>query len=257
MGEEKIPFRVGDVLKNALHWKQWMANDLRVLIQMGREEGLDKKSLQDLITHHLKTYDLVNQTFVFITGDNEDKLFDLPNIDYLQEILPSLSFDRDELDDVIEPMLELELESLSGELKDETIEDTSHNAGVNSSTENSSIDPEDDSNDQAMKTDSESDGLNHLEVEPEEQSVKPEDITDAFDGDEYNPDLSGDDIESIEDTMSESIVPKQYLPLTQATTDEIVSKLWSDISVDTIDIGHTETDVDNEGVEEQDAEHIN
>lgn len=112
---------VNDVLKNALDWKQWMADDLRLLIQTAKEETLSEAGKLNLIGHHLKTYQLVNNVFGLVTGSKDERLFDLPELEMLQEIVPELSALLVPTEDSeIEPMLELKLGELSGQLKDLT-----------------------------------------------------------------------------------------------------------------------------------------
>lgn len=120
MSDEK-KVSIDSILKNALHWKQWMADDLRILLNVSRNESLSDKALHRLIAHHLKIYTLVNQSFSYMIDSPETELFELPNLDYLKEILPSLDLTELNVEKIIEPMLELELDGLSRELRDETL----------------------------------------------------------------------------------------------------------------------------------------
>lgn len=106
---------IGEILKNALEWKQWMADDLRTLIKLRQEKGLDDLILLELMSHHLNTYNLLNTTFSMISGEEDNSLFDMPELELLQSIIPELTLPMLETD--IEPMLETKLDALSNELK--------------------------------------------------------------------------------------------------------------------------------------------
>lgn len=116
---------IGEILKNALEWKQWMADDLRTMIKLRQEKGLDNVILLELMSHHLNTYHLLNTTFSMISGEEDNSLFDMPEIELLQSIIPELTLPMVETD--IEPMLETKLDALSNELKNSvqqtTVED--------------------------------------------------------------------------------------------------------------------------------------
>lgn len=113
---------VNEVLKNALDWKQWMADDLRLLIKTAKEENTSETSMLNLINHHLKTYSLLNSVFGLVTGAPDDQLFDLPELELLQQAVPGLLADsqNDQSETDIEPMLELTLNELSGNLNELT-----------------------------------------------------------------------------------------------------------------------------------------
>lgn len=219
MGVEQRNISVRDMLKNALQWKQWMVDDLRLLIHLSETGDIDSDSLHALMTHHLQTYELVNQTYTFLTDDDEDKLFDLPNIEELKRILPTLDLTKDSKEDIIEPMLELELDDLSGDLHAEAKQDSFVEEPL---------------------------AVTDVEVEDDEDE---EDEPAADDVDEYE--IFVDDLELDEPIESVEFEKEQDLDSTNiktgVTTTDIVGKLWDNMSQSALvnnEVGEGDVEID-------------
>lgn len=268
MGEKKTFGSVGDLLKNALQWKQWLADDLRLLVQMKKDEEVGVEAFQELLTHHLQTYELVNQTYSFVTEDQDEPLFDLPNLEYLQKIIPTLDVDQEDIDRLIEPMLELELESLSSELKNEAEALTHNDDGVVAEDTEEDECPEEDSGRESDvdissdETMSESDDVvDESPSEDDYQAQEDKNPVEEIDEDDASihsipssldyfrvkrtlSDQPEDVLKKLEDEESER---KQH-----RRTEDIVSKLWDDVSSDlrvggsSEDKGEGDVDVDGE-----------
>lgn len=250
MGGEKTQLPVGDLLKNALQWKQWMADDLRLLIRMKRDDQLDEDALRELTTHHLKTYDLVNQLFSFVTGDNTEDgyLFDLPNVEYLLEVLPTLDVSEGDVDKMIEPMLELELDGLSQELRDASTQedaedDMSNNddqeptqdlndeetgdVDIESSEEKQdTIDEDDDAHfvdDVSIVNEDDDEEDKNSDIDNDNSVEESEGTSEDFSSEDFGVDFERQDdgdVSSEEPNESEE---------SEVTTDALISKVWGSV----------------------------
>lgn len=219
--EEKSHLDMNRVLKNALHWKQWMADDFRILIELSEQKGGDKRALHTLIVHHLQTYQLVNQTYDFITGGDDEKLFDLPNIEKLQEILPTLDLAKVFSEGIIEPMLELELDELSEELHEEALVVDFRDEAVEESIDEDEFFEED----ADIEITVEDEGSIISDSDEDDHFVDDIDVIDDVDDEEvFDEDKYLDD-EVIEQPDSDLTNSK-----TNETTSDIVSRLWGDLS---------------------------
>lgn len=271
MSDEK-KVSVDSILKNALHWKQWMADDLKILLEVSRNEKLSDKALHALIMHHLKTYTLVNQSFSHITGRPDSDLFELPNLDYLKEILPGLDLSGDDVDTVIEPMLELELDGLSKELREETLnlgekkvvetnddttdmdddeplikvtveDDVTYELGAENDNDNN------DNEDDVIIDDAIDDDVYDIDemedVDSLDDLLEDEDIIDDYDDydDTLDDDTSNDDFEDADD--SEEVIPKMVdVQESKVETKDLVGKLWDNIVLDDVKLGLNKGDAD-------------
>jgi len=210
MGVERKDIGVSEMLKNALHWKQWMVDDFRILIELGEQGDIDKKSLYKLVLHHLQTYKLVNQTYVFLTGDEDDKLFDLPNIEELQEILPTLDLSNLSTEGIIEPMLELELDDLSEELYEDALV-------VN----------------QVDESDEDEDVIEiEEEMTQEDELIEDEDgdsFVDGLDLEDPMDDVIYDDV-GVDVPSDEQLQEDSTNSRTDVSTTDIVGRLWGNLS---------------------------
>ncbi len=182
------------LLKNALDWKQWMVDDLRILIEIEQDADLGTEATYRLIYHHLKTYRLVNEIFGVATGDIENELFDLPSIDYLRDLLPTLDLTEDDVEGIIEPMLELELDELSIQLK-ENIKQEQDDEVVVDDLELNDVD---------------------LEASEAEDSNDHEGLMDEFDVDDYSDEI-----------LEKSELKARQLRAKRNAT-EVVGKIWDE-----------------------------
>lgn len=230
MSDMKIS--IDNILKNALHWKQWMADDLRILLDTSRNENLSDKALHRLIMHHLKTYTLVNQSFSYMIDSPDTDLFELPNLDYLKEILPGLDLDENDVEKVIEPMLELELDGLSKELREETLHPTEKildDLGVEDIeifVENDELDFIEDEDD---LEDDDSDLLDELGLIDDDEDDDSEDF---------------DEDDEPEDDFDEEIPKIVDIPESRVETKDLIGKLWDDMAIDDVKLGLNKGDAD-------------
>lgn len=237
--EEKGKSDMKSILKNALHWKQWMVDDFRILIELSEQDNVNKKALHSLIVHHLQTYQLVNQTYELILGD--DKLFDLPNIEKLQKILPTLDLEKVSSEGIIEPMLELELDELSEELHEDAL----------------TVDFEDDDLNEDNVLDEDEDKYFEDDVDIEitvedEESLEDEFFVDSMDDvDEglYDDIDTFDNDESLDDPSGEQDQEDLTNSRADVSTSDIVGRLWGNLSSNALVVNEVnEGDVDvNEG----------
>ena len=230
--EEKGKSDMKSILKNALHWKQWMVDDFRILIELSEQDDVNKKALHSLIVHHLQTYQLVNQTYELILGD--DKLFDLPNIEKLQKILPTLDLEKVSSEGIIEPMLELELDELSEEL---------HEDALTVDFEDNVLDEdeyfEDDVDIEITVEDEES-----LEDNSEEDELFVDSIDDVDEG-LYDDIDTFDNDEGLDDPSGEQAQEDLTNSKTDVSTSDIVGRLWGNLSSNALVVNEVnEGDVD-------------
>lgn len=246
MSDEK-KVSVDSILKNALQWKQWMADDLRILLNVSRNDNLSDKALHRLITHHLKTYTLVNQSFGYMIDSPETELFELPNLDYLKEILPSLDLTDSNVEKVIEPMLELELDGLSRELRDETLKpkeavellhDEDESEDVVDDEYNLDLHDEHDSTDDVLEYEYEYDDVVDDVVDTQEIEMDNELITsdieqddDIYVEDEVHELDVDDDIDDIEEDDEDDLpIPKIVdIPESKVETKDLIGELWDNM----------------------------
>lgn len=245
MSDEK-KVSIDSILKNALHWKQWMADDLRILLNVSRNENLSDKALHRLITHHLKTYTLVNQSFGYMIDSPETELFELPNLDYLKEILPSLDLTESNVEKVIEPMLELELDGLSRELRDETLkpkeavellyaEDESEDVFVDE--DNLELHDEHDSTDDVVDYDV--DDTQEIELDNDLITSDADPDDDTYVEDEVHELDVDDDIDDIEEDDEDDLpIPMIVdIPESKVETKDLIGELWDNMVMDDEKLG--------------------
>lgn len=255
MSDEK-KVSVDSILKNALQWKQWMADDLRILLNVSRNDNLSDKALHQLITHHLKTYTLVNQSFGYMIDSPETELFELPNLDYLKEILPSLDLTESNVEKVIEPMLELELDGLSRELRDETLkpkeeeeeavevlhdEDESEDVFVDE--DNLDLHDEHDFTDDVLEYEDVDvdDVVDTQEIEMDNDLITSdaEQDDDTYVEDEVHELDVDDDIDDIEEDDEDDLpIPKIVdIPESKVETKDLIGELWDNMVMDDEKLG--------------------
>lgn len=188
---------IGEILKNALEWKQWMADDLRSLIKLRQDKGLDELILLELMSHHLNTYTLLNTTFSMISGEEDNSLFDMPELELLQSIIPELTLPMIATD--IEPMLETKLDALSGELKKSVQQTVGDGSPIQLDPENQDVDFE-----QPEQTDEPSDIPEDLpEVLVDEEIVIEKEEDNLTDNEVEESVVQMDDSETISDDQGE------------------------------------------------------
>ena len=232
--EEKGKSDMKSILKNALHWKQWMVDDFRILIELSEQDDVNKKALHSLIVHHLQTYQLVNQTYELILGD--DKLFDLPNIEKLQKILPTLDLEKVSSEGIIEPMLELELDELSEELHEDALT-VDFADDVLDEDEDKYF--EDDVDIEITVEDEES-----LEDNSEEDELFVDSIDDVDEG-LYDDIDTFDNDEGLDDPSGEQAQEDLTNSKTDVSTSDIVGRLWGNLSSNALVVNEVnEGDVD-------------
>ena len=258
MSDEK-KVSVDNILKNALQWKQWMADDLRILLEVSRNDNLSDQALHRLITHHLKTYTLVNQSFGYMIDSPETELFELPNLDYLKEILPSLDLTESNVEKVIEPMLELELDGLSRELRDETLkpkeavevldaEDESDDDFVDEY--NLDLHDDHDSTDDVLEYEDDvvDDVVDTQEIEMDNDLITSdvEQDDDTYVEDEVHELDVDDDIDDIdEDDEDDLPIPKIVdIPESKVETKDLIGELWDNMVMDDEKLGLNKGDAD-------------
>lgn len=262
MSDEKA-VSINTILKNALDWKQWMVDDLKLLLEVSRNEQLSDKALHALIMHHLKTYTLVNQSYSHIIGDSTSELFELPNLDYLKDILPGLDLANTSVDTVIEPMLELELDGLSKELREETLNpgvtqiiderddlDDSDDVDVDIDEDLEDVDDLDESDetvqhdvviDDSIDDDSDVDDEDSFDHEDDDDDNETENAED-YDDDAFDEDNADDDID---DDFEDDIPKIVDIQESKVETKDLVGKLWDNIVLDDVKLGLGKGDVDS------------
>lgn len=116
---------INDILKKALDWKQWLADDLRALILIKKESNLDDEQLLRLVQHHLRTYTHLNETFQLITGNESESLFEYSEWD-LNDLTTIVGIKQSALtqgsDTKVEAMLETTIAHLQQELMEKPVE---------------------------------------------------------------------------------------------------------------------------------------
>lgn len=215
MGEElnEPKYNVGLVLKNALEWKQWMADDLRILIDLVQDDGLNQHRVEELVMHHLDTYRLVNDVFDSVSGGLGEPLFSLPSIERLQKLMPTLDFTAEGVEQLLEPMLELEVGELSNTLEQEILR-----KGVDSGSAEDAVRVDD-------------------EIEIDDDTNEVEDVVDdGFDSsDEYVDDIS-DGLSELTSIQSNTYRTLDIVGEVWGNKSDMISKLTSSKSNDGVDV---------------------
>lgn len=222
MGKDLNGISINELLKNALTWKQWIADDLRLLIQLKERDEVSTETLHGLVIHHLKVYHMMNAMFRLYTNE-EDELFEFPSLDVLQKIVPTLDISSDDdLDKLVEPMLELELDDLSEELHEQMMKEVE-----DVSDSDSGID--------VFITDEVSEEL----LDEEDIETIVEDIEDPVEDIE---EIDSDILEEEED----DIVEENEVKNEQPETIEMVDDIWTTLPDDLIGVrsGNEEVSID-------------
>lgn len=226
----KNELNMHDILRSALDWKQWLADDLRLLIQAKKDDLADDSIIRDFVIQHLSTYDLLNRMFNMIMGDLNGDVFSMPEISELQQVVPDLTDAvESEQNHDVEPMLELQLDKLGQDLSDTLNQGVAESDSAAISDDQPELPAEDEPENhqnELVVGDAEitpltsvSDGEQEQEQEQQEQEQEQEQSIDEHD--EQPSDPIRDDAPSVSNDVTDYEKESESV-----STEALVSRIW-------------------------------